>query len=261
MRFGRFELDIFSDGTFKIDGGAMFGVVPKVLWSKHKEADDLNRVTMDMNCVLIRDADHVVLVETGAGSKLTEKQRGIYGIERPPARYAHPDALVAAPGGSSFPSGHTATSFACATVLSFFVPRAAPAFYLLALAIGYSRIYVGVHWPLDVLGGAVLGVAVGQSQYPTPVGRFEIVTKQRNPWWYPPNSAWAAGEQPVPPGPGNPLGTRWMGISAPGVGLHGTPDAASIGYSASHGCIRMRIPDAEWLFVHVRVGSPVWIIH
>jgi lipoprotein-anchoring transpeptidase ErfK/SrfK len=107
----------------------------------------------------------------------------------------------------------------------------------------------------------MLGVAVGQSQYPTPVGRFEIVTKQANPWWYPPDSAWAAGEKPVPPGPGNPLGTRWMGISAPGVGLHGTPDATSIGYSASHGCIRMRIPDAEWLFTHVRVGSPVWIIH
>ena len=101
----------------------------------------------------------------------------------------------------------------------------------------------------------MLGVAVGQSQYPTPVGRFEIVTKQRNPWWYPPNSAWAAGESPVPPGPGNPLGTRWMGISAPGVGLHGTPDAASVGYSASHGCIRMRIPDAEWLFMHVRLGE------
>jgi lipoprotein-anchoring transpeptidase ErfK/SrfK len=107
----------------------------------------------------------------------------------------------------------------------------------------------------------MLGVAVGQSSYPTPTGAFEIVEKQLDPWWYPPNSAWAAGEHPVPPGPGNPLGTRWMGISAPGVGLHGTPDAASVGYSASHGCIRMRIPDAEWLFVHVRVGSPVWIIH
>jgi lipoprotein-anchoring transpeptidase ErfK/SrfK len=115
----------------------------------------------------------------------------------------------------------------------------------------------------DKHGKAVrtLGVAVGQSQYPTPIGRFEIIQKQLNPWWYPPNSAWAAGEKPVPPGPGNPLGTRWMGISSPGVGLHGTPDAASVGYSASHGCIRMRIPDAEWLFVHVRVGSPVWIIH
>jgi len=82
-------------------------------------------------------------------------------VERPPLRYAHPKALVPLPSGSSFPSGHTATSFACATVLSFFVPRAAPAFYLLALAIGFSRIYVGVHWPLDMLGGIVLGVAVG----------------------------------------------------------------------------------------------------
>jgi len=82
-------------------------------------------------------------------------------VERPPLRYVHPKALVSLPSGSSFPSGHTATSFACATVLSFFVPRAAPAFYLLALAIGFSRIYVGVHWPLDVLGGIVLGVAVG----------------------------------------------------------------------------------------------------
>jgi undecaprenyl-diphosphatase len=82
-------------------------------------------------------------------------------VERPPLRYANPKTLVSVPGGSSFPSGHTATSFACATVLSYFVPRAAPAFYLLALAIGFSRIYVGVHWPLDVLGGAVLGIAVG----------------------------------------------------------------------------------------------------
>ena len=106
----------------------------------------------------------------------------------------------------------------------------------------------------------ILGVAVGQSIYPTPVGRFEIITKQANPWWYPPNSAWAAGEKPVPPGPGNPLGTRWMGISSPGVGLHGTPDAASIGYSASHGCIRMEVPDAEWLFDHVNVGTTVFIL-
>ena len=50
------------------------------------------------------------------------------------------------------------------------------------------------------------------------------------------------------PGPGNPLGTRWMGLSAPAVGIHGTPDPASIGYSVSHGCIRMRIPEVEWLF-------------
>ena len=105
-----------------------------------------------------------------------------------------------------------------------------------------------------------LGVATGQSAYPTPTGNFEIVTMQRNPWWYPPPSDWAADSDPVPPGPGNPLGTRWMGISAPYVGIHGTPDAASIGYSASHGCIRMRISDAEWLFQHVEVGTPVFIV-
>jgi len=104
------------------------------------------------------------------------------------------------------------------------------------------------------------GVATGQAIYPTPLGRFEIVTKQENPWWYPPDSPWAAGLTPVPPGPGNPLGTRWMGLSAPGVGIHGTPDAASIGYSASHGCIRMRIPDAETVFAHVSVGTPVFIV-
>jgi lipoprotein-anchoring transpeptidase ErfK/SrfK len=106
----------------------------------------------------------------------------------------------------------------------------------------------------------VFGVATGQSSYPTPLGRFTIVTMQRHPWWYPPDSDWAEGERPIPPGPGNPLGTRWMGLSASGVGMHGTPDPASIGYSASHGCIRMRIPEAEWLFTRVRVGTTVFIV-
>ena len=104
------------------------------------------------------------------------------------------------------------------------------------------------------------GVATGQRQYPTPLGRFRIVVKWKNPWWYPPNSAWAKGKDPVPPGPGNPLGTRWMGISSPGVGIHGTPEPGSIGYSVSHGCIRMRIPDAEWLFNRVTVGTTVFIV-
>jgi lipoprotein-anchoring transpeptidase ErfK/SrfK len=106
----------------------------------------------------------------------------------------------------------------------------------------------------------VLGVATGQAQYPTPLGTFSVVDMQLHPWWYPPDSEWARGLKPVPPGPGNPLGTRWMGLSAWGVGIHGTPDSASIGYSASHGCIRMRIPDAEWLFQRVRIGTPVVIV-
>ena len=104
-------------------------------------------------------------------------------------------------------------------------------------------------------------VATGQSIYPTPLGRFQIIVKWENPTWYPPTQdAWAKGLKPVPPGPNNPLGTRWMGISSPGVGIHGTDEPASIGYSESHGCIRMLVPDAEWLFDHVAVGTPVFIV-
>jgi lipoprotein-anchoring transpeptidase ErfK/SrfK len=104
------------------------------------------------------------------------------------------------------------------------------------------------------------GVATGQRQYPTPLGRFTVVVKWKNPWWYPPDSPWAEGQKPIPPGPDNPLGTRWMGLSAPGVGIHGTPSDASIGYSVSHGCVRMHIPQAEWLFNHVRIGTTVFIV-
>jgi len=103
-------------------------------------------------------------------------------------------------------------------------------------------------------------VATGQSVYPTPLGRFKILVKWRNPWWYPPNSRWAQGQKPIPPGPLNPLGTRWMGLNTPGVGIHGTPNPASIGYSVSHGCIRMYIADAEWLFNTVDIGTTVFIV-
>ena len=105
----------------------------------------------------------------------------------------------------------------------------------------------------------VFRVATGLPQYPTPLGRFDVVDKQYHPWWYPPPSDWAKGLKPVPPGPSNPLGTRWMGLSAWGVGIHGTPSPASIGYSASHGCIRMYVPDAEWLFERVELGTTVFI--
>ncbi|HEY7397558.1 MAG TPA: L,D-transpeptidase family protein [Gaiellaceae bacterium] len=104
-------------------------------------------------------------------------------------------------------------------------------------------------------------VATGQAIYPTPAGLWHIMDKQLDPWWYPPTyDAWAKGLKPVPPGPANPLGTRWMGLNAPGVGIHGTDEPTSIGYSASHGCIRMQVPDAEWLFEHVSVGTPVVIL-
>jgi len=81
-------------------------------------------------------------------------------VERPSGRYTEPKTLVPAPHDHSFPSGHAATSFAAATVLMFARPRLAPLWLLIAAAIGFSRVYVGVHYPLDIVGGAALGVAV-----------------------------------------------------------------------------------------------------
>ena len=102
-------------------------------------------------------------------------------------------------------------------------------------------------------------IAVGAPSFPTPSGRFTIVSMQKNPWWYPPASDWAKDEEPVPPGPGNPLGTRWMGLDREDIGIHGTPDSGSIGGYASHGCIRMLIGQSEALFNRVDVGTPVII--
>ncbi len=102
-------------------------------------------------------------------------------------------------------------------------------------------------------------VATGQPAYPTPTGTYSVVNMQMNPTWLPPNSDWAKDAKPIPPGATNPLGTRWIGTSATGVGIHGTPDDASIGSYASHGCIRMHIPDVEDLYARVVIGMPVII--
>ena len=86
--------------------------------------------------------------------------KALFDRERPPLRYAEPDPLVRTPHDGSFPSGHAATSFAAATILSLAFPRLAPFLFVLAAAVAWSRVYVGVHYPLDILGGAVLGVLV-----------------------------------------------------------------------------------------------------
>jgi lipoprotein-anchoring transpeptidase ErfK/SrfK len=100
-------------------------------------------------------------------------------------------------------------------------------------------------------------VAIGAPSFPTPTGVFEISDMYKNPTWIPPNSPWAKGLEPVPPGPGNPLGTRWIGTTAPAIGFHGTPQDWSIGTAASHGCLRMHIPDVEKLYEQVEVGWTV----
>jgi lipoprotein-anchoring transpeptidase ErfK/SrfK len=100
-------------------------------------------------------------------------------------------------------------------------------------------------------------IAIGQARYPSPTGTFVVTEKLRNPTWIPPNSPWAKGLEPIPPGSGNPLGTRWIGTSATAVGIHGTPAGYTIGTAASHGCIRMHIRDVEKLFEYVDVGESV----
>src|ERR1700743_3098599 len=75
---GDFELTILSDGTYYLDGGAMFGVVPKQLWEKRAPADDQNRILLGLNTVVVRTGKHTVVIETGIGNKLSDKLRAIY---------------------------------------------------------------------------------------------------------------------------------------------------------------------------------------
>jgi lipoprotein-anchoring transpeptidase ErfK/SrfK len=105
------------------------------------------------------------------------------------------------------------------------------------------------------------GVAVGAPGYSTPTGRYQIQNKAVNPAWTAPDSPWAGAyrNEVVPGGRAdNPLKARWMGIVG-GVGIHGTGAPGSIGSRASHGCIRMTVPDVVDLFPRVPVGTPVLI--
>jgi glyoxylase-like metal-dependent hydrolase (beta-lactamase superfamily II) len=82
MRIGAFEVVSLSDGSFRLDGGAMFGIIPKVLWSRRMAPDDANRILMGLNPLLIRTPEMNVLVDTGIGDKHDEKARKIYAINR-----------------------------------------------------------------------------------------------------------------------------------------------------------------------------------
>jgi len=104
-------------------------------------------------------------------------------------------------------------------------------------------------------------VATGQPSFPTPQGTWHIVYKRVNPTWTNPDpEGWGKGmPKSIPPGPGNPLGTRAMSTSASGILIHGTYASGSIGSYASHGCIRMFLSDVEALYPQVPIGTPVLI--
>jgi len=98
----------------------------------------------------------------------------------------------------------------------------------------------------------VYPVAVGAQQSPTPAGKFEVKTRLVEPTYYHPGKV-------IPAGANNPLGTRWIGLSTKGYGIHGTNVESSVGQAASHGCIRMHRTDLEELFAEVEVGDQVEI--
>jgi lipoprotein-anchoring transpeptidase ErfK/SrfK len=96
-------------------------------------------------------------------------------------------------------------------------------------------------------------VAVGAQVSPSPSGEFQIAHRVSNPTYYKPGVV-------IAPGPGNPLGTRWIGLGVRGFGIHGTNRPSSIGKNASHGCIRLKNSDMEDLFARVRVGDRVSLL-
>jgi len=99
---------------------------------------------------------------------------------------------------------------------------------------------------------AIFPVAVGAAESPSPSGEFHVVNRVSNPAYYHPGTV-------IPSGKSNPLGTRWVGLSQKGYGIHGTNAPGSVGRAASHGCIRLRNRDMERLFAMLRVGDVVEI--
>jgi L,D-transpeptidase catalytic domain/Putative peptidoglycan binding domain len=115
----------------------------------------------------------------------------------------------------------------------------------------YDRGVIVKSWP----------VATGTASYPTPTGIHKIIAKIENPSWYNPGSDWARGlPKVIGPGPSNPLGTKALELDAPGILIHATSDRGSIGYSASHGCIRMTEESEAELFAMVPTGTRVAIV-
>ncbi|MGE0553552.1 MAG: L,D-transpeptidase [Gemmatimonadales bacterium] len=99
-------------------------------------------------------------------------------------------------------------------------------------------------------------VAIGQPEFPTPTGQFLVSAAEWNPWWVPPAREWTKGQEPMPPGPTNPMGRVKLFFRA-FYYLHGTPDSGSIGRAASHGCVRLANGDAVALAtILIRVGVP-----
>jgi lipoprotein-anchoring transpeptidase ErfK/SrfK len=104
-------------------------------------------------------------------------------------------------------------------------------------------------------------ISVGRQGLETPAGLYDVQWKQVDPPWHVPNDSWAGAlaGRTIPPGPQDPIKARWMAFNG-GAGIHGTDEVASIGHAASHGCVRMRIPDVISLYSRSPVGTPVYVV-
>jgi L,D-transpeptidase ErfK/SrfK len=115
---------------------------------------------------------------------------------------------------------------------------------------------------------AGLPVAVGRRTWPTPLGEFQVATRETDPTWDIPESIRAEAQRlgrtlpaSVPPGPANPLGRFWIGLTGGSVGIHGTNAPSSIYGAVTHGCMRLHPDDVAWLFPRVRVGMTVRTVY
>jgi len=98
-------------------------------------------------------------------------------------------------------------------------------------------------------------VAIGMPEYPTPTGSYLVGQVELNPSWIPPASRWATGRRPMPPGPANPMGRAKL-LFLPQYYIHGTPDTASLGSAASHGCVRLRNDDVLEIARRIIAAGP-----
>lgn len=130
--------------------------------------------------------------------------------------------------------------------------------HVLLVRLGENKLYHYVNGSV----AKVYTVATGMPAYPTPTGTFHVVAKHKNPVWINPDPKGWGKDMParIPPGPNNPLGTRAMALEAPGINIHGTANLRSLGYSVSHGCIRMSIAESEELFDAIPQGTPVVVL-
>jgi lipoprotein-anchoring transpeptidase ErfK/SrfK len=150
-----------------------------------------------------------------------------------------------------------ATTVRLPTTATFADVRAAAFDKVILVRTGENRLYLYENGQVV----RTYAVATGMARYPTPTGVWRLVQKLVDPVWINPHSSWSTSMPArIGPGPSNPLGTRALALNAPGILIHATPDVASIGYSASHGCVRMAPGDEQDLFGRVGVGTPVVIV-